>query len=368
MAVAHGASPASGGRKPADVPACRYLALDAMRGFVMLVLVSHAFGLGEIKDPRYQGLALKFEHLRWDGLVPWELIMPSFIFMIGTALPFAIARRREQGATRAALLRHAALRTLKLILLGQFLTCYHQGRWAYEPYETLTQLALSYMTCFLILQFPFRWQAVSAAGLMGLNWGLYVLLPGSQGPFSGPDNIGAVLDAAVFHLNHAWDWATINFLGSAVTVLFGAWAGMLVRGQRPAASKITIMSGAVVACAALGFVLLPVNPIIHKAWTASFTFFHTACVLSGLTIAFWLFDASGCRRPALPLAVVGLNSIFIYMLFELLNGWMSKTLAIFTGGFTWFGAAGPALQQCGVAAVMWTACYWLYRRRAFFQL
>jgi predicted acyltransferase len=360
--------PAAIGLKDDRKTALRYLALDAMRGFVMLVLVSHAFGLGEIKDPRYQGLALKFEHLRWDGLVPWELIMPSFMLMIGTALPFAMARRLERGATRTQLLSHAAVRMFKLILLGQFLTCYHQGRWAYEPYETLTQLALSYMTCFLILQLPFRGQPVAAAGLMALNWGLYLLFPGSQGPFSGPDNVGAVIDRAVFHLDHAWDWATINFLGSGITVLFGAWAGVLVRSERPAASKLKIMSCAAAACLAIGLLLLPVNPVIHKAWTASFTFFHTACVLSGLALFFWLFDVGGWRRAAFPLVVVGANSIFIYMCWQLLNGWISKTLAIFTGGFEWFGAAAPALQQCAVGVVLWTICYWLYRRSIFFKV
>jgi len=368
MAAAHSPGPGTSGRGGQKPLARRYLALDAMRGLVMLVLVSHALGIGRIKDPRYEWLTLKFEHLRWDGFVPWELIMPSFLFMIGAALPFAMARRREQGSTRAELLRHAGVRTLKLILLGQFLTCCHQGKWAYEPYETLTQLALSYLTCFLILQLPLRWQPVPAAGLMALNWGLYLLFPGSQGPFSGQDNVGAAIDKAVFHLDHAWDWATINFLGSGVTVLFGAWGGMLVRSERPAASKLKLMCGAVSACLALGLLLLPVNPVIHKAWTASFTFVHTACVLSGLALCFWLFDVCGLRRPAFPLVVVGTNSIFIYMLWQLLNGWISKTLAIFTGGFSWFGAAAPALQQCAVAAVLWAVCYWLYRRSIFIRV
>jgi predicted acyltransferase len=368
MAASDSPGSAAIGRREDRKAVPRYLALDAMRGFVMLVLVSHAFGLGEIKDPRYQWLALKFEHLRWDGLVPWELIMPSFMFMIGTALPFALARRLEQGATRTQLVSHATVRMFKLILLGQFLTCYHQGRWAYEPYETLTQLALSYITCFLILLLPFRWQPLPAAGLMALNWGLYLLLPGSQGPFSGPDNIGAVIDKAVFRLDHSWDWATINFLGSGVTVLFGAWAGMLVRSERPAASKLKIMSCAVAACLAIGLLLLPVNPVIHKAWTASFTFFHTACVLSGLALFFWLFDVCGWRRAAFALVVVGANSIFIYMCWQLLNGWISKTLAIFTGGFAWLGAAAPALLQCAVGVVLWAVCCWLHRRSIFFKL
>lgn len=83
----------------------RYLALDAMRGLVMLMLVSHAFGLGDLKDPGLQWLASNFEHLKWDGLIPWELIMPSF--MIGIALPFALASRIRRGFGFRENLRHA---------------------------------------------------------------------------------------------------------------------------------------------------------------------------------------------------------------------------------------------------------------------
>ena len=339
-----------------------------MRGFVMLVLVSHAFGLGDFKDPKYQWLAAYFNHVKWEGLIPWELIMPSFMFMIGTALPFALARRKERGEGFAGVMGHASIRTLKLILLGQFLTCYHAGRWAYEPYETLTQLGLSYFVCFLILQQRFRWQAAAAAGLMLANWGLYAAFPGSSGPFSGADNVGARFDTAVFQLNHAWDWSSMNFLGSAVTVLFGAWAGTLLTTTRPAGSKLQILAAAAASCFVLGFALAPVNPMIHKAWTASFTFFHTGIVVLGLAVFFWLFDSKGWRRPAFPLVVVGMNSIFIYMLWQLFNGWIDRTAAIFTGRFALAGAFGPAMQACLCAAVMWYACHWLYRRGIFLKL
>lgn len=73
----------------------RYVALDGMRGFVMLVLVSGGFGLGALlNNPKYHAVASQFEHLPWDGFVFWELIMPSFMFMVGASLPFALASRR----------------------------------------------------------------------------------------------------------------------------------------------------------------------------------------------------------------------------------------------------------------------------------
>src|SRR5262245_55781420 len=79
----------------------RYLALDAYRGFIMLVLVSSGFGLAELarRRPTFTGIARQFDHMPWEWIVFWDLIQPAFMFMVGVAMPFALARRREQGAT-----------------------------------------------------------------------------------------------------------------------------------------------------------------------------------------------------------------------------------------------------------------------------
>src|SRR5262245_41009750 len=70
------------------VTAERYISLDAYRGFIMLMLVSHAFGLNALRDqPGWQWLAAQFEHVEWEGLVFWDLIQPAFMFMVGMAMP-----------------------------------------------------------------------------------------------------------------------------------------------------------------------------------------------------------------------------------------------------------------------------------------
>ncbi len=334
----------------------------------MLLLVSHFLGLGELRDPRLAWLAAQFEHLPWDGFVPWEMIMPSFLFMIGVAMPLALARRQAAGTGFPQNLRHVLARTFRLVLLGQFLTCVHANRYSYEPYETLTQLGLSYLLAFLILQLPWRWQPLAAASTLLLNFGLYVAFPGSSGPFSPADNIGVVIDRAVFHLNHAGSWATINFLGSGVTVLFGAWTGMVVMSGRTHVSKLKILAVASAASLALWAAFVPFIPVIHKAWTLTFTFLHTGILLIVVLLFYWLFDLRSHRRLAFPLMVVGVNSIFIYMLSQLLHGWLDRTSAVFTLRFAGLGPLAPAAQACAVAFVMWCACCWLYRRKIFFKI
>jgi predicted acyltransferase len=87
----------------------RYVALDALRGFVMLVLVSGGFGLSALLgNAKYHALASQFEHLPWNGFVLWELIMPSFMFMVGR-----LCRLRWRAAARRALRSNRTLNTLR---------------------------------------------------------------------------------------------------------------------------------------------------------------------------------------------------------------------------------------------------------------
>ena len=350
-------------------PAARYVALDAMRGFVMLVLVSKGFGLGALKgDPALDAIARQFKHLKWEGLVAWELIMPAFMFMAGASLPFALERRAKLGFTFGQNMGTIAFRAFKLILLGQILTTLHKGHYWYEPYETLTQLGISYFFAFLILQLRGRWQPVAAAGFLLLNWALYQLFPGSEGPFAPSDNIGVVVDQALFRLNHAGSWATINFLGSSITVLSGAWTAMLLLSSRTHLQKARILIAAILGSFTLTAALMPFVPLIHKAWTLTFTFCHTGFVLLAVLAFFWLFDWKGRRKPAFPLVVVGMNSILIYMLMSTLNAWFDKSLAAFTGRFQFAGSFGPMLQVWAVTLAMWYVCYWLCQRRIFFKV
>jgi hypothetical protein len=48
----------------------RYLALDAYRGFIMLVLVSGGFGLARLADlrPEFTGIANQFDHMPWEWI------------------------------------------------------------------------------------------------------------------------------------------------------------------------------------------------------------------------------------------------------------------------------------------------------------
>ncbi len=72
----------------------RLVSLDAYRGFIMLAMVSAGLGTSGLKDDAEWGwLASQLEHVEWKGCTFWDLIQPSFMFMVGVSMPFAFGQR-----------------------------------------------------------------------------------------------------------------------------------------------------------------------------------------------------------------------------------------------------------------------------------
>ena len=69
-----------------------------------------------------------------------------------------------------------------------------------------------------------------------------------------------------------------------------------------------------------------------------------------------------------PLVVIGMNSLFIYCLHELLTGWINHAIGVFSGGYKFLGIFGPVAQTCSVLLVIWLIAYWMYRRGIFVKV
>jgi predicted acyltransferase len=350
-------------------PEGRYVSLDAYRGFIMILLISWGFGFGALMNhPIYSVIAAQFDHVPWEGMGFWDLVQPAFMFMVGAAMPFAMARRIERGATFHQNLGHVASRSLKLILLSQIIGSISNSALHFQLINVLCQIAFTYLFCFLIMQLQFRWQVVTAGLILALHWALFVLFPGPEGAFSKENNIGQVIDIAILGKTYSGYYVTINFISSTVTTLFGVWTALLLRSRRTQAQKLGILAAFAAACFALGLVISPFNPIVKRIWTASFTMVSAGWVLLGMLVFVWLIEIKEYRKWAFPLVVVGMNCIFIYSFNYVLGGWINHSLAVFTGNFEFIGTLAPVVQACATLLVLWYLCYWLYQRKIFFKL
>ena len=192
---------------PAAPPAStRLVSLDAYRGLIMLLLISHGFGFSVLKSyPHWAWLSNQVDHTDWTGCTFWDLIQPAFTFMVGMAMPFAFARRQANGATNFDLFRHVAWRALVLIVLSNILSNFDSraGRPVLQLINVLCQIAFGYLMVFGITRLRFSWQVACGVLLIGGYWALFVLFPGPDGPFSKTGNIGAVIDRKLLGYNYS---------------------------------------------------------------------------------------------------------------------------------------------------------------------
>src|ERR1700683_2631957 len=104
----------------------RNIAVDAYRGFVMLLMMAEVWELARV-SAAYPGnwfwavLGFNQSHTEWFGCSLHDLIQPSFSFLVGVALPYSIRSRQRKGTPFPKMLGHTIWRSLLLIALGIFL-------------------------------------------------------------------------------------------------------------------------------------------------------------------------------------------------------------------------------------------------------
>ena len=356
------------GQSPRSSPPERLVSLDAFRGFIMVTLAARGFGLRTFEDdPALGWLARQFEHVPWEGIVFWDLIQPAFMFMVGLAMPFSVANRLRKGASSGQVWMHVLRRTFMLLLLSQVFISIGRGELSFQLINVLSQIAFAYFLCCWIMKLPFRSQAIAAGALLAAHWALFALFPGSEGAFSKADNVGAVIDK-FFGLEYSSYYVTINFMSSAVTMLFGVWAGYLMREPNSHERRMRMLAAAIAGCFALGFALQPFNPMVKRIWTASFTFASGAWVLLILLGFYWLVEVKGMKKLTFPLVVVGMNSIFIYGRHMIMHDWFDRGVGVFTESYAFLGDWGVVAQTCTVFLVMWYLCWWLYKHKIYLRV
>ncbi len=349
----------------------RLESLDVFRGLTMLLLISHGFGIHEaLKDnPSWGWLRYQFDHAAWSGCTLWDLIQPAFTFVVGVSMALSLQRRTSQGSTKMAIMGHVLWRALMLIVLSNILSNWNgRGPLKLQFINVLCQIAFSYVICFFIWNLRFPMQVAAALAILLLHHGLFFAFPGPRGAFDPDGNIGAVIDKAVLGYNYSGYYTTINFLGNAITVLFGMWTGMMLQQEKTHRQRLTILAGCAAGAFALGLLLQPLVPMVKRLWLGSFTFFSGGWVLLGLLAFYWVVEMKGSKRWAFPAVVIGTNCIFIYSFSQVLRGWLANGVGNFTQNFEFLGNYGAIPQNLVVLALMFYLCYWLYRRKIFFRI
>jgi len=102
---------------PAPPP--RITSIDALRGFVMfmMIFVNDLAGAPENIVPDWMA-HFSDRHKSGSGMTFVELVFPGFLFIVGMSIPFALGSRLNKGEPVWKISGHIITRTLALLALG----------------------------------------------------------------------------------------------------------------------------------------------------------------------------------------------------------------------------------------------------------
>jgi heparan-alpha-glucosaminide N-acetyltransferase len=387
--------------------AVRNTAVDAYRGFVMLLMMGEVLRLSRLArafpDNWLIGiLAYNQSHVEWAGCSLHDLIQPSFSFLVGVALPYSIASRIARGGTFPRLFAHALWRALLLVALGIFLRSAHSPQTNFTFEDTLTQIGLGYPVLFLLGFRPPRWQWIALATILTgywLAWAVYPLpgpgfdyqavgvpttwthnYPGLAAHWNKNANLGAAFD--VWFLNllprakpflcNGGGYLTLSFIPTLGTMILGLAAGRWLREAAPAMPLRRLLTAAAIGMGS-GVLLhaLGICPVVKRIWTPSWTLFSGGACFLLLAAFLWTIEVKAWRKWSFPLLAIGMNSIAAYLIAHLFEDFIASSFRIHLGRrfFQVFGKeVEPSLLGAAVLLTYWLILYWMYRRKLFLRI
>ena len=367
--------------QPATTTEGRLVSLDALRGFDMFWIIGgHAIALGLGKGVGGEWfdahVAPQLRHMEWVGFTAWDLIMPLFLFVVGTAMPFSFAKRLARGESKSRLFLHVIYRVIILWILGMIaqgrLLEYDLARLRLFS-NTLQAIAAGYLiSSILLLTLKVRWQAVVTAGLLLLYWGLLMLVPvpGHEAGVLRPEaNLAIYIDKLILGpyqdgTTYTWILSSMTF---ATTVMLGAFAGHLLRSDMHRMRKFLFLLAAGVVFVHLGWLWGFIFPIIKHIWTSSMVLYAGGWSLILLALFYLAIDILRLRFLAFPFVVIGMNAIAVYMVTRVFD--FRHLGDIFVRGLArWTGDAQTLISAVAAFTVLWLILFYLYRKRTFIKV
>jgi predicted acyltransferase len=358
----------------------RVASVDFFRGFTMFFLVGEGTRIYNTLRTADSGvlqfIGTQFSHQRWQGLHIWDLVQPFFMFIVGVAIPFAVANRLKRGDSSKQITMHAIRRALLLLLFGTWLSWIGSGQILFRFQNVLAQLSVTYIIAYFIMNKSYTWQLVFSVALLVVVDIAYRIFPveGFNQPWVAYGNLGAWVNNKIEGVDKASIWASLNALPTTAHTVWGVLCGKLLMSEKPLKDKLRILIIAGVVGLVLGYSLdwLHITPIIKKIATMSFVFSSGGWAILALCFSYWLIDVKKKFQGGSKFFIyVGANCIFIYLFCQL--GGDDILIRTFNPVFkTFFSWGGEKLVTILNGTAMWAACwyicYYMYKNRIFIKI
>lgn len=386
----------------------RFLSLDVFRGLVMVLLMTEA----TLDLPRlaafypdsafWQFVGYQTSHELWVGCRLWDMIQPSFMLMVGVAVPFSIAGRLAKGATRAELWRHTWRRAAILVSLGILLRSMGREQTYFTFEDVISQIGLGYPVLFWLAFRSVRVQWAAVAVILVGYWALFAFWPlpdaatlAQFNPVEGKPytpltgffahwNIHAnpanqfdqwflnLFPRAKPFVQNGGGYVTLSFIPSLATMLLGLLAGQLLQRDQPMPTKLSklLLWGVVGILLGLACQFLGICPIVKRIWTPAWALFSGGLVFLLMSVCITAVELWQWRRGTFWFMVVGVNSMAAYLLHWTIHSWLVANVRTNIGYWLMAIPEGISFAIIGLIAfgLAWYLMVWLYRKKLFVRV
>ncbi|TDE05396.1 acyltransferase family protein [Flavobacterium hiemivividum] len=345
----------------------RLISLDVFRGFTILLMtiVNNPGSWGSIYPP--------LKHAEWHGCTPTDLVFPFFIFIMGTAIPFAMPTKQFDFTVFNKIL----VRSLRIFCLGLFLNYFSRievfglegvslllvrllitfavayallGNFslkiktylvfsilgillflaysnipAYQDVRipgVLQRIGIVYFfIALLYLKTTLKTQLLLAASIL---IGYYILMafvpvPGfGEANFEKGTNLAAWLDNLILN-GHLWSYSKtwdpegiLSTLPAIGTGILGMFVGQILNLEIPKieiVKKIAIVGSVLLV---LGLIWSLIFPLNKPLWTSSYVLYTAGIAALCLAVLYYIIDVANYKKWTKLFLFWGVNPMIVF--------------------------------------------------------
>jgi predicted acyltransferase len=304
----------------------RYLALDVLRGMTIAFMII-------VNTPgSWRNLYGPLAHADWHGFTPTDLVFPTFLFVVGNAMSFALKKLNEMSANDfyKKVFKRAALIFAIGWLLNYFpFFDYNEAGEivAVKLSEVrllgvLQRIALAYLLAALVVY----WTGERGAWIVGavslvIYWPIMYFFGEAGDPYSLTGNAQIKLDLAIIGEKRMYMGEGIPFdpegilstLTSMVNVLAGFIVGKFIQKKGNTTKTVQTLLIAGVVLLALAYLWDLGFPINKKIWTSPYALLTIGWDLVLLGGLIFLVEVQRMTRWTYFFQAFGRNPLILYV-------------------------------------------------------
>ena len=304
----------------------RYLALDVLRGMTLAFMVI-------VNTPGdWSTLYAPLAHAEWHGFTPTDLVFPTFLFVVGNAMSFAL--KKMQDMRPGDFYKKVGTRTALIFGIGWLLNAFP----FFEPNEAgqlafidltevrllgvLQRIALSYLGAALLLYWGgIRLGWIFSIASLLLYWPILYFFGTAGDPYSLEGNAALHLDLAIIGERRMYMGEGIPFdpegilstLTSIVNVIGGYLTGRFIQknGNSVPAVRMLLVMG--ILCIGLSYAWDMVFPINKKIWTSPYVLLTVGWDLVVLSVLVFMVEINRISSWTYFFQAFGRNPLILYV-------------------------------------------------------